>query len=390
MFERILIKSESNTAERYLSIADLVDIMFYYGEVHVVISQFELKQLLTTFGEDVLFELITTERLSVHPCDQHIGASRYGGLESVGLFRRDFKGIDELLYHFHKETIQDDSENKRFADRFSRVLTEYRFPQDIQKSLYDDVENDDLLSRATRVFIKQYYPGYRNIEDICVRADSKVSSFMNFYKITGNLRIDELDSIHRLNGYTGSFSYSTVLMALGETHIDCFFASELEAELITNRRWAEVYKLRMNTSISRAEGSLKNINHFQEMAANDFLSPGQAFVMGMISPKDLLKELNSNDSVKFRKWLAGLLEGKPLTGELYKAIQNKNSSKPWVKCTRSISQIVTGILNPVLGAAHTLLDGCIGDKLINGWEPSMFISNVLNQNKLKRTISNEI
>ena len=110
----------------------------------------------------------------------------------------------------------------------------------------------------------------------------------------------------------------------------------------------------------------------------------------MISPKDLLKELNSNDSVKFRKWLAGLLEGKPLTGELYKAIQNQNSSKPWVKCTRSISQIVTGILNPVLGAAHTLLDGCIGDKLINGWEPSMFISNVLNQNKLKRTISNEI
>ena len=41
MFERILIKSGSKNTERFLSIADLVDMMFYYGEVHVVVSQFE-------------------------------------------------------------------------------------------------------------------------------------------------------------------------------------------------------------------------------------------------------------------------------------------------------------------------------------------------------------
>ena len=45
MFDRILIKSGSNPAERFLSIVDLVDMMFYYGEVHVTVSQFELQQL---------------------------------------------------------------------------------------------------------------------------------------------------------------------------------------------------------------------------------------------------------------------------------------------------------------------------------------------------------
>lgn len=70
MFNKILIKSGSNVAERYLSIADVVDMMFYFTEVHVVISQFELKQLLAVFGEDIFYELITSKRLIAHLCDQ--------------------------------------------------------------------------------------------------------------------------------------------------------------------------------------------------------------------------------------------------------------------------------------------------------------------------------
>ena len=80
MFDRILIKSESRSAERLLSIRDIVDMMFYYGEVHVVVSQFELGQLLQVFGEDVLYELIKTQRIIVYPCAQHIGAVMQNGL----------------------------------------------------------------------------------------------------------------------------------------------------------------------------------------------------------------------------------------------------------------------------------------------------------------------
>lgn len=384
MFERILIKSGSNDAERFLSIADLVDMMFYYGEVHVVVSQFELNQLLSIFGEDVLYELITSKRLIIHPCDQHIGASRQGGFDSVGLFRHNFQSIDELLFNFHKETSKDPKDNKRFADRFSKVLVEYRYPQEIHQSLYRDVENEELLSRATRVFLGQYYPSYQGIDDIYVKAVEANSSFMTFYHLEGNLRIDELNAIHHNLGYAGSFTYSTVLMALGETHIDCYLASELKAELIANRRWTEVYKLRMNECIKQAEGSKENIDHFHEMAANDFLSPGQSFVEGLITPQDVLKELISKDCVKFREWLSKIPDGQPLTGELYKDMQAQISNKAWVKGARSISQVVTGLINPVLGALHTFLDGFVGDRIVNGWKPSMFVSSVLTQNRLKK------
>ncbi len=387
MFSKILIKSGSNVAERYLSIADVVDMMFYFSEVHVVISQFELKQLLEVFGEDIFYELVTSKRLIVHPCDQHIGAARYGELDSVGVFRHNFHSIDELLFNFHKETSDDLKESKRFADRFSKVLSEYRYPKEINDSLYNDVENEDLLSKITQVFIKQYYPSYRNIEGIHIKAEPSESSFMTLYKISGNLRIDELNEMHQQNGYSGAFGYSTILMALGETHMDCYLASELQAEMMVNQRWSEVYKLRVNECIKQVEKTQDNINHFHEMTANEYLSPGQSFVDGLISSKELVKNLNCDDSIKFREWLSKIPQGQPISGELYKAIQKQNSNKLWVKGIRTLVQVVTGlipIVGPIAGGALTFLDEFAGDKIINGWQPSLFVNKVLTREQFKK------
>ena len=120
------------------------------------------------------------------------------------------------------------------------------------------------------------------------------------------------------------------------------------------------------------------------MAANDFLSPGASFVAGLLSPQELLKDLICNDSVKFREWLSKIPSGQPLTGELYNEIQGQFSNKNWVKGVRSLSQILTGLINPIAGAVHTFLDGFVGDKLINGWKPAMFISSVLTKDSMKK------
>jgi hypothetical protein len=384
MFKTVLIKSGSNSSERFLSIPDIVDMMFYYGEVHVVVSQFELKQLINVFGEDVLYELLTTKRLIMHPCDQHIGAAQQGGFDSVGLFKHNFKSKEELLMNFHKVVSDDPKENRRFADRFSKVLDVYSYPNSINDSLYQDVENADLLSRTTQVFVKQYYPEYRGINEIEVKAIPASKAFMSFYRIEGNLRIDEMNKLHKSLGYVGNFAYSTILMALGETNTDCFLASELNAEMITNQRWSEVYKLRMNECIQKAEQSKQNINHFTEMVSNEYLSPGQSFESGIISSVELLKDLNSRDSVKFREWLMGLPDGQPITSELYKEIQGQNSNKPWVKLARSFTQLIGGVINPIVGGGLTFLDGFVGDKIVNGWKPTIFVSNKLNKEKYRK------
>lgn len=385
MFDRIILRPGSSISERYLSIADLVDMMFYYREVHVVVSQFELKQLLTIFGEDILFELIASGRLYVHPCDQHIGAARYGIYDSVGLFKRNFRSIDELLLNFHKQYNDDHNENVRFTQRFSKILEEYVFPTQVQDSLYHDVEDEGLLTEATKVFIRQYYPSYQGVDKIQVQAKPTVSSFMSFFKIDGNLRLDELKALHQQLGYGGDFSYSTVLMSIGETLADCYMASDLNAEIITNQRWSEVYKLRMNTYISQAEQSADNIDHFKEMVSNEFYSPGQSFIAGIITPYQLLDDLNSTNSINFREWLSKLPSEQPITGELYKEIQTQNSNKWWVKLSRVFTQIAAGIINPIAGIGLTFMDGFVGDRIVNGWTPNIFVSKMLQKDEYKKS-----
>lgn len=384
MFDRILIKSGSNPAERFLSIVDLVDMMFYYGEVHVIVSQFELQQLLDTFGEDVLYELVSSKRLFLHPCGQHIGASRHGNLESVGIFSQNFRTVDELLYNYHKRIIDDSQENSRFAEKFSKVLEEYKFPTGFQASLYKDIENADLLSRATQEFIKQYYPAYKNIDEIRVEAQPAENSFMSFYKIRSNLRMGELNTLHQQSRYDDVFTYSTVLMSLGETHADCYAATDLKSELIANQRWSEIYKLRMNESISQAEGSKEQINHFREMTVNDYLSPGMAFVEGRLDSYELLKDIMSWDTYYFRQWLSSITTDQPLTSEMYKDIQSQNSNKVWVKCLRTITQLVAGAISTLAGSGLTLLDGLVGDRMVNGWRPAIFVNNMLAKLEYKK------
>ena len=76
MFNRIIIQAGSNQLCNGLNIQGLVDMMFYYKEVHIVVSYIELKQLLASFGEDILYQLIKDRMLFLHICDEHIGVTK--------------------------------------------------------------------------------------------------------------------------------------------------------------------------------------------------------------------------------------------------------------------------------------------------------------------------
>lgn len=384
MFNKILIKSESRSAKRLLSIRDIVDMMFYYGEVHVVVSQFELGQLLKVFGEDVLYELIKTARLIVHPCDQHIGAVNQNGLYSAGMFRHNYDSVEQLLYMFHRQFKKNSSDNMKFASKFSKVLDEYKYPYSVQESIYKDIENDIFLSKAARIFIKQYYPEYRNTDEIALHAESVQAQLEGMYHIEGNLNIDELNTMHHELGYSGDFSYSTILLAIGETAQDCYLSSELESELITNGRWAQVYELRINECLQRTAKSQEQINIFQEAVAYDYYSIGDAFVGNRITPVELLSLVNNSNSIKFREWLSSLSGDKPLTFELYNQQSYLKSNNLFVKIIRVLIPAVIGVVNPIAGVGSSILDGTVVNRMINGWKPSIFINKVLRKtNHLK-------
>lgn len=169
MFNKILIKSGSNVAERYLSIADVVDMMFYFNEVHVVISQLELKQLLAVFGEDIFYELITSKRLIAHLCDQHIGASKYGELDSVGLFRPYTDDFNYQVRELSKEEI--DFLNHSTFYKFG--VFDFILPQSVEND-FEDIPFIDRLYRRLYFPVWDKNSKYKHGDIVSVDENSQV------------------------------------------------------------------------------------------------------------------------------------------------------------------------------------------------------------------------
>lgn len=396
MFEKILVKSGSNPNEHFLPISDLIDMMFYYGEVHVIVSQFELAQLLNSFGEDVLYHLITSKRLFIHPCGQHIGAGVYGNdMYSIGLYSRNIRSIDSLLYQFHREAVNNSSENMRFASKFSKVLEQYKYSEDVQKLLDNDIYDNNELSRLTKAFVQQYYPKYGDIDDIQLQATPVRSELNGIFKIESNLRFEEFNKLHQEYGYSGVFSLTSVLLAIGETAADCCFTSEKTLELLPTLRWNGLYKQRMNDAINKVLKNKETIENFHNAEALDFLSPGVAFVNGNITSAQMLDELLGKTSVDFRNWLITLPNDANLTSQVNEAVIANGFQKWPVKVGRILFQIIPGIVvgaitqNPaigtIVGTSTTVLDGILGDKILNGWNPRIFVNEVLRDDALKNT-----
>lgn len=386
MFQKILIKSGSSQNEKGLNISNLVDMMFYYGEVHVMMSNLELRQLLGAFGEDVLYQLISNHLLILHPCDQHAGVLvSQNGVNMVDVFHnKDITSIDTLLYQYHRQIVHDSVMNVAFADRFSKVLEMYKYPKLVSESIVADISNDEMLSNLVRAFLRQYYPQYLDIEKVEIHAESVASEINGLFRMESNLNMDELNRIHKNQGYEKEFSYKTLLVGIGETAQDCYLTSELSSDIITNNRWSEMYKLRMNLAINRSVHSQENINRFQELTTMDYFSPGSAFAAGQLSPQETLNRLTLKDSIRFKEWLLQLPIDANLSNKMMEVALESNMQKWPIRTGRMAIPLIGGLINAGLGIILTGLDFFLGDKIGKEWSPTVFVNNVLKDNRLKK------
>ena len=76
--------------------------------------------------------------------------------------------------------------------------------------------------------------------------------------------------------------------------------------------------------------------------------------------------------------------GTPISGEFYNKIRDLKSNKPWVKAVRILSQFLLGLAHPIVGIAVSSIDSYVVEKIINGWNPQLFVENVLRNKKLKQ------
>lgn len=113
--------------------------------------------------------------------------------------------LNNFFTNIIEHILRIQKKNLLFASKFSKILDEYRYPNFVQESICKDIENDTFLSEVIRTFIKQHYPSYQNVNELKLHAEPIPSQLNGAYRIDGNIRMDELNTIHHQLGYPGSF-----------------------------------------------------------------------------------------------------------------------------------------------------------------------------------------
>lgn len=281
---------------------------------------------------------------------------------------------------------------KRFVKKFSQYVRLYEFDGTVSDSMYHEFEDPAFMSLFAKDYLANFYPEYEQDGEVQMSLTPAYGR-KGFYSIHSTIDIAQINAIHKARGVPYSFSYSNLLFGIGNTNMDCYMSASLQSELDIDPRYGSSYRTRMNAGINRILNKSAEISEFSQAVSYGFLSIGQAFENGTIDVKELIKMLNNRNSVKFRQWVASLPTDSHLTGEFINECEERLQEGRLIKNERLVINLlltagsfVSGFTIPAaVGAAWTVLDTFVLDKICQGWSPKVFSDKILRNAKLKQT-----
>ena len=385
MFQKILVTPKKSLSIRQ-DIIDLVDLMLYFDEVHMIVPYGMFYNLFNAFSENLLVHLLKSKRLFLHPTDSTLACNTTGtGVYGLTFVSHGWDDIHQLLYNFHRRIFVNNSiQNLRFADKFAPLLSTFEYSRDIGIGIYDDLRNPDYLIKITELYLSIHFPEY--VQKDKLRIDIELiesDSFPDAFKIHSNIDVNQLTAIRACKGKKESFDYYPLLLDLANARTKSYLAVQFESELISTSDNAEYLKLLINENLRKANQSINNINAFQKHVLFDSISIGEAYVEKVISEEELISVLT--DAEQFRNWLSNIPTDSDLIAEYIKEISKKTlADNPLLKWGRALICNLFGFIpgiGSVIGTGLSVLDMLYGDKILSGWRPNIFVDD------LKETIN---
>lgn len=392
MFEKICIKSKELDNQK-IDIAFLIETMFFYKNVILLVHREEIKTLLSFFGEDMLEEFIRSGRLEMQVRNESLGALKLQNNKTgINLLSSVTDTREGILYQAHRGLINNSSKNSSFASRFMGITSTFEYEDEITEHIKSDFNNQGLQKILLSKYIEFYVPSYTipsNLE-IEIIKDQIAGSPFEAYSVNSNLDMKVVNQIYRLtNNY--DLDYSGYLLAMGEAKGDIYIASKFDSEIVTTDLYSRLINVQLNELIRKRLKSQDNINLFNDYVLTDCYSIGEAFVQGHITKVELLKLFDKAD--KFRNWLGKVSDDKNIIGEYHRAVTEKTfADKLPTKAVRFALFEAIGIGLDLAGAAGvgtaiatglSAIDAFYIDKIIGGWKPNQFVDNTLIK-KLKK------
>ncbi len=388
MFEHVTLRRAEGGDP--ISVGEVVEALFYYQRVHVVVDRGTLFSWLRRIGPDHLLSHLQRSDLSAVYCEEMLGAQTgsvgplqvhnliaftLAGHEDVGKLK---SSDDRLIYELERLPM-DKSVARRFAKQFLRRVPVRKFSgshfvaEGIPKLARRDLSDADFTKEAVRQLLALSLGGHdpgSNFRFDIVDSDLGIYVFHDIDLATVNAKRASLSPA------VEALTVAHLLSQIQEASADLALASFYGGDFVTSQAASAIIRVRHESALRRTDLNTDARKQFVEIVLPDSPTFAEVVNAGERSLKDALTLVDQ--AVRFKHWLKS---ANPDEG-LVRTYMRDISSEGWVqrlpaKSLRYMLTLALDATNPAAGLLAGFADNFLVEKLLGGWRPNHFVNTKL-------------
>lgn len=390
MFQAINIQQQQmGNADEPVNIGFLVEALLFYGRVNVVANRSALKQLVRTFGPELLLEFLTRDHLKVTFEHNFTGVVTENAETSLATYFLTVAEIDrqhllDVLSPVVIDVVGRQGKGRRLARRLASHIDEVSIDTALGGRVMEDLSSPGYPLRAARMIVETYNRGVSLPPDPqfeLVPIDEVK------FRIQTNLDFAKLNLIYHQNipATHSTLDAGYILSHIMEGRKMIEGAAQSDAELAVSPVYSNLIALKLETSLRLRTKSAQGICAFQDLIFDSGRSIADAINSKSTPLHEILPVLER--ATQFREWLQSRRPDADLVKEYFRAV----TAQTWIdklptKVMRwslftgaglGLDLLGAGGFGTMGGIALGAADTFLIDRIIKGWKPDQFVNGPL-------------
>lgn len=391
MFESIIVR-KTKPGLSHPDIGLLAECMLFYSNVHLIADISMIQSLVQKIGLELFEKIISEGYIQFSFSVRGTGTwtknggtqNEYHEYDTYAITKHKTKEIDfeanfiEILELGSGKRGKSRRVGRRLLQKID--LLDYQTilskNESIPNTTKNDLFNKDFLRNAFKISLKHLVPDYKLPSNWYFN----IIPFRNGFKVDTNIDFDYLNKMLSSIYFNRSDSKLTrayLLDTLLKTNEDLFLAAHLKKEIVTLPITSELIQYKCEEIINKTRNSIKYKDLFHNQIISDVKNVRDVINSGEKSLDDILPIVEK--SKNFKSWVHGKT-GDDLIKDYCKELSSHNwlESLP-AKIVRFSFFTGAGLLmSPAVGVAIGVFENFILERLIKGWKPVQYVSEIQN------------
>lgn len=383
MFESITItRSASTPAGQRIDFVFLLECLLFYKQVHLVVQDAGIPQLVETFGLELLTELVEDGVLIVHYEHDHmaIHTHKASGKEwhAPIAFSVEGHSVTRALHKACRTTGLKGTQVTQACNKLVAKVQTLKRDKDLLDAASLRLSDQKFLEEAVPIALRKHFPSYD--KPVRFKAIREAKGFI----IETDIPFGFLNAVRKAFQHD-EVSPALLLDEICRVEDDMNLAASHLSEIATDKLGTHLLKLRFSQLARRLEKSDDVRTQFVELAIVESKSLRHALDFDPASMRKIVDAILA--AKKFKDWLVAQPPNTDVIREYVRSVTQPSifDKLPSKSVRWAIFQglglvadaTFAGGLGTASGMAIGAIDSFLIDRVLNRWKPNQFVDDHL-------------